>query len=67
MKRCLWQVVGRFERQLKQTVHQLQSEQQRAANTCLEKDRQVRSVDIVTQNDCCSTTLFTTVVHKVVR
>jgi len=49
VKRCLWQVVGRFERQLKQTVHQLQSEQQRAANTCLEKDRQVRSVDVVTQ------------------
>ena len=39
------QVVGRFEKQLKQTLHQLQSEQQRSTNACLEKDRQVRSTD----------------------
>jgi len=37
----LLQVVGRFEKQLKQTLHQLQSEQQRATNACLEKDQQV--------------------------
>jgi len=38
---CWCKVVGRLERQLQQTLHQLQSEQQRTADSILEKDRQV--------------------------